>query len=214
MTHPPQTDAQFVAEMAQRGLTWSDAAQAFGRWFTDAERDRLVLLAAQPTCGTPTTDWRPVEGYEGRYEVSSAGEVRTVSRTLEQWANDQGYALVRVSEPRAVLRVHRVVAQAFIPNPDGLPCVNHLDCSPANNSVTNLEWCTQAQNIAHSRALGRYPDDYWKGKRSPNAKLTDETVQSIRAAYATGNYSWQQLAKEYGISKHSIGRIVRGESYV
>lgn len=159
--------------------------------------------------------WAPVVGYESRYQVSDMGQVRSTSgRLLKQFKNDQGYALVRVSGPRKVLRVHRVVADAFIPNPECLPFVNHIDCTRDNNEVSNLEWCTQWQNLNHSQLLGRMQRDYWIGRRSPSASLSDETVLKIRDEYRRGGVSWASLAKKYQTNKRTVGRIVSGQSYV
>lgn len=112
-----------------------------------------------------------------------------------------------------MVRIHRLVASAFIENPKGLPNVNHIDHDRKNNRVENLEWCTQQGNLAHARAHGRMPDNYWTGKRSPSALLDDDTVRAIRAAYSTGNVSWNDLAAAYGLSKRSIGRLLNRESY-
>lgn len=160
-------------------------------------------------------NWRPVIGYESRYEVSEDGQVRTISgRLLKQFLSDQGYALIRVSGPRKTIRVHRAVAEAFIPNPDGLPFVNHIDCVRDHNSIHNLEWCTQWQNLNHSQALGRMQRDYWFGQRSPSAALTDAVAGEIRDEYRKGGVSWAYLAKRFGTNKRTVGRIVSGESYV
>ena len=160
-------------------------------------------------------DWKPIETHSGRYEISDCGQVQTASgRKLQQWVNDQGYNLVRLSGPRAVARVHRLVAVAFLPNPGMLPFVNHIDCVRSNNHRDNLEWCTQWQNLKHSSDLGRMQRDYWKGKRSPNALLDDAAVAEIRAKYKKGGFSWERLGVEFGISKRAIGRIVNGETYV
>jgi len=159
--------------------------------------------------------WKPVKGREGSYEVSDSGQIRKCSgKVLGQWKNDQGYSLARLANPRKTVRVHRIVAEAFIPNPKSYPFVNHIDCNRSNNSVENLEWCTQWQNLEHSRRLGRMQNDYWKGKRSPNAALDEETVRQIRQAYANGNISWDAVGKKFGVSKRTVGRIVNGESYV
>lgn len=158
--------------------------------------------------------WKSVPGYEHRYEVSDVGNVRKTSGPIiGQWKNDQGYCLVRLSKPRATFRVHRLVAEAFIDNPEQLPFVNHKDCDRANNTAGNLEWCTQWQNLSHSEKLGRMQRNYWAGKRSPNAALSDEQVKAIRREYADGDVSWAALGKKYGICKRSIGRVVKGESY-
>lgn len=161
------------------------------------------------------TTWQPIETHEGRYEVSSSGEVRKVNgQILKQWLSDQGYSLARLSSPRTVARVHRLVAQAFVANPDNLPFVNHIDCNRANNMASNLEWCTQWQNLKHSSDLGRMPRDYWKGRRSPNALLDDATVAEIRTQYQAGGVSWERLGADFGISKRAVGRLLRGETYV
>ncbi len=159
--------------------------------------------------------WQPIETHAGEYEVSDTGEVRhTSGRLLKQWLNDQGYALVRLSSPRVVARVHRLVAQAFIHNPNGLPFVNHIDFNRAHNFARNLEWCTQWHNLKHSQKAGRMQRDFWTGKRSPSAALTDETAQAVRDAYAAGGKSWATIGQEFGVSKRTVGRIISGESYV
>lgn len=159
--------------------------------------------------------WLPIETHRGVYEVSSGGAVRRVGgRCAGQWVSDHGYAIVRLSSPRVIARVHRLVATAFIPNPNGFPVVNHLDSNRLNNNVENLEWCTQWSNLKHAADLGRMQRDYWVGKRSPSARLTDEAVAAIRNEYSLGGVSWENLGKKYGVSKRSIGRIVCGESYV
>lgn len=157
-------------------------------------------------------EWQPIDD---RYEVSSDGQVRSVGGvTLKQWLNDQGYAYVRLSGPRRQKRVHRLVAEAFIPNPEGKPCVNHINNCRSDNRVSNLEWCTQWENIDHAQKQGRAQRDYWIGRRSPNAKLSDAQVLAIRTSYAEGGKSLQTLANLYCVNKRTIGRIVKGESYV
>jgi hypothetical protein len=157
--------------------------------------------------------WMPIDDH---YEVSRAGDVRRRrdGSALKQWKNDQGYKLVRLNFPRRLERVHRLVASAFLPNHDGKPFVNHLNNDRADNRAENLEWCTQRENLAHADRQGRMQRDYWIGRRSPSAKLSDEEVAAIRRAYAKGGVSWDALAKRHHICKRSIGRIIRGETYV
>lgn len=158
--------------------------------------------------------WRPIEGWSGRYEVSVSGQVRRRNgKPLKQWKNSHGYMLVRLSNPRAVERVHRLVAKAFIPNTEAKPFVNHINNERADNRAENLEWCTQLENLAHADRQGRMQRDYWVGKRSPSAMLSDRDVAAIRAEYAAGGVSWAALGEKYGIGKRSIGRILKGESY-
>lgn len=160
-------------------------------------------------------EWRAVDGYEDKYMVSDNGEVKRCSgELLGQWENVLGYKLVRLSRPRKVMRVHRLVAEAFIPNSNNLPFVNHLDCEPGNNHVSNLEWCTQWENLNHSQKLGRMQRDHWKGRRSPNAHLPDSVAIQIREEYQKGGVSWGFLGHKYNCSKRTIGRIINGEAYV
>ena len=99
---------------------------------------------------------RHVEGYENSYEVTSSGEVlslkRKVSKVLAPGKDKKGYLRVSLSEggKAKTHKVHRLVAKAFIPNPDNLPQVNHIDEDKTNNHVSNLEWCTNKHNVTHS----------------------------------------------------------------
>jgi hypothetical protein len=112
-----------------------------------------------------------------------------------------------------MVRVHRIVAEAFIPNPDNLPTVNHLNNNRSDNRVENLEWCSQQENLAHADRQGRMQRDYWQGKRSPNARLSSEQVAEIRRLYADGDASWADLAQVFGVSKRAIGRCITKETY-
>ena len=157
------------------------------------------------------SEWQPIDG---RYLVSRAGEIKnTNGKIIGQWKNDNGYMLVRLSAPRRVERVHRLVAAAFVQNPRGMDIVNHIDCDRSNNDASNLEWCTQAENLQHSSNLGRMQRDFWVGKRSPNAALADDQVRKIRSDYAAGGVSLNGLARKFGISKRAIGRIIHKETY-
>lgn len=106
-------------------------------------------------------EWRPVKGYEGLYEVSNMGRVKSLhygkERILRPSDNSTGYRIVELAKqaPKRKL-VHRLVAEAFIPSPMNLPVVNHLDGDKHNNCVSNLEWCTYRQNTLHAIKLGLF----------------------------------------------------------
>ena len=152
---------------------------------------------------------------DDKYEVSSDGRVRQKNgKILKQWKNDAGYYLVRLSWPRRKELAHRLVAKCFIDNPENKPFVNHINNDRADNRVENLEWCTQRENLAHAEKQGRMKYDNWSGKRSPNAKLPDVAVAAIREKYSNGGVSWSALAKEHGVGKRTIGRILKEQSYV
>jgi hypothetical protein len=113
-----------------------------------------------------------------------------------------------------MILVHRLVAKAFIPNPDGKPFVNHIDCCRSNNKAENLEWCTQAENLKHSELLGRMRRGVsLKGKRSLRAKLSDDQADQIRSEYAAGGVSLEKLALKHGTSKRTAHRIVNLHTY-
>lgn len=97
--------------------------------------------------------WKDIEGFEGTYEVSSLGNIRRTYKNgnvkiLHPITLKKGYTSVRLSKCGVSKNyaIHRLVANAFIPNPDNLPCVNHIDECTHNNVVDNLEWCTYKYN--------------------------------------------------------------------
>lgn len=104
--------------------------------------------------------WKPIEKTMGLIEVSSEGRVRSLlkgsPRVLKTQADKKGYHRVRVSIEREKMtfKVHREVAKAFLPNPDSLPQVNHKDGDKENNSASNLEWVTNAENAKHAINMG------------------------------------------------------------
>lgn len=101
--------------------------------------------------------WRPVKGHES-YEVSNQGRVRNAVRgnVRRLTPNEKGY--LRVQLNGKWLRVHRLVAIAFVPNPENKPQVNHIDGDKTNNRADNLEWVTNLENAAHAIIHGLYPD--------------------------------------------------------
>lgn len=116
---------------------------------------------------TSTERWLPIAALENRYEISDHGRIRSVD-TFDVWgrihrgrilvvAHDKrGYPSVRVSvhDKGRSLRIHRLVAIAFVPNPEGLAQVNHKDGVKTNNHWTNLEWVTNGENQRHAHAMG------------------------------------------------------------
>ncbi len=150
----------------------------------------------------PNEQWRPVVGYEGRYEVSDFGRVKRIL-SLNTKSNS-GYVMSSFSRSGVwqSQTVHRVVAAAFIgPCPPGLQ-VNHKNGIKNDNRADNLEYVTPKENIRHaSEMLGV--------KNNRNAKLTKLKVQKIRYRYTLGGITQEELAAEYGVTQSAIGQAVR-----
>lgn len=161
------------------------------------------------------------------YEVSSFGQVRgyresvnvrgrftstilDTPRLLSFEEDDAGYLRVRLrrsGKKRVAHLVHRLVAQAFIPNPENKPEVNHKDCNKSHNAVLDLEWSTEKENIEHAIAMGRVIP---LGPRF--RKLSPEQVREIRSR---PRYYGDQghLAREFGVRQCNISNILRGVTY-
>ena len=104
-------------------------------------------------------DWKDIKGYEGLYQVSDQGRVKSLPRkgTFERILNPcvrntGGYLAVNLYKngKKTMYFIHRLVALAFIPNPNNLPCINHKDCNPTNNNVNNIEYCTVVYNNTYN----------------------------------------------------------------
>lgn len=118
-------------------------------------------------------EWRPVHGTDGDYMVSDQGRVMSLKRKspriMPQTIQPSGrggkltyYAVTLHMNNKAWCRkVHRMVAEAFIPNPDNLPCINHKDGNKLNNHVSNLEWCTYQENMQHAVRTGLLNPHQW-----------------------------------------------------
>lgn len=116
--------------------------------------------------------WENIEGYEGQYEVSDHGRVRSIERIVthksmslkkipsieRKFEKPTGYCSVILIKKakRNHLLVHRLVAMAFIPNPENKEQVNHKDGNKRNNHVSNLEWMTRSENVRHAHAIGLF----------------------------------------------------------
>lgn len=113
-------------------------------------------------------EWKPVEGFEGIYDVSSEGRVKRVkngaNNILKPFKNKKGYLGVDLHDcgRRLSAKIHRLVAIAFIPNPMGYLEINHKDENKANNAVSNLEWCTRQYNVKYGTGAKRGIDQLKK----------------------------------------------------
>ena len=109
--------------------------------------------------------WKDIVGYEGHYEVSNFGRLRSNKPKFYGIMNpsytNKGYVRYGLSlnNKQIIFTIHRLVAIHFIPNPENKPEVNHIDGDKQNNNVSNLEWCTHQENMGHAKQNGLMK--YW-----------------------------------------------------
>lgn len=157
--------------------------------------------------------WKPVVGYENLYEVSNLGNVRNVNkkwtkkpRLLKQHIHNEYMIVVLYKDSKAKnKRVHRLVAEAFIPNSNNYQYINHKDENPKNNVVDNLEWCTMTYNNTYGHRL-------------------EKICKKINQYDLQGNFiktwnSFMEIQRELGFSNSSIvccckGRVKKSNGYI
>ena len=159
--------------------------------------------------------WKDVKGFEGLYQVSNIGNVkrliservfaeRLIGRTIDKY----GYVKRVLSKngKNNHFTEHRLVAIAFIDNPNNKPAVNHINGIKIDNRVENLEWCTNKENKEHAVITGITNQ---KGIKHHKCKLTEEQVLEIRKIGFS--QTRMSLSKKYGVSRTNILGIIRGQ---
>ena len=154
-----------------------------------------------------TEVWRDIKGYEGLYQVSNLGNVKSLNygnRGKEQIMKptllSTGYfqAILTKNKIHKKYSVHRLVADAFLSNPDNLPCINHKDENPSNNVVENLEWCTYSYNVRYgNRAI----------KFIQTRRINDPTNESYKRMIETRrlNYPNNEWCKKSLETRNKLG---------
>ena len=169
--------------------------------------------------------WKTIEGFKSRYgkpyHVSSEGRFKNdYGKILSFHPHKKGYLMVQIpknGKTDARWQAHRLVAKAFIPNPYNLPQVNHKDGDKKNNCVSNLEWCTNLENMQHSWEIGLRVVGTFTGEKNRNSLLTNQQALEIRNAplrkgpYA--EFTRKALAEKYNVTEHVIKDIRNGRSY-
>lgn len=159
--------------------------------------------------------WRPVSGYDGLYEVSNQGRVRSFHKSIKNPeiprilapGNVRGYRqiVLRKDGKNASGLIHRLVAIAFIgppPTPDHE--INHKDFNKSNNVPENLEWVTHAENNIYSKDV--IPRNRGEANHS---KLTEAQVIQMRLRYRNDDVTYAQLARDYGVSANTCYDIIK-----
>lgn len=151
--------------------------------------------------------WKKIDGFEN-YSISDDGQVRndTSMKVLKPSLNNKGYPMVNLWKNNKGYwkLIHRLIALAFIPNPEGKPQINHIDGNPQNNIIDNLEWCTGGENQLHrSRVLKkvRFPKEAVASTRKPVLCVeTGKTYESVSEA-----------ARQCGLWEQSISKVLSGK---
>ncbi len=172
--------------------------------------------------------WKNVIGYEGLYQISNLGRIKSLSRYVKnrlgtgyslksekflKLAINYGYHYIGLHKNNKIkmFRVHRLVAIHFIPNPDSLPQINHINGIKTDNSVSNLEWCTAKQNTRHAHDNGLA--NPLKGVNCNLHILTEKQVLEIRSKYIKNVYGCNRLAKDFNTDSVNIWHIVTRKTW-
>lgn len=148
--------------------------------------------------------WKDVKEYEELYQVSNLGRVKRVKtgRILKGIKDRGGYLLVGLYKNNIVSKklIHRLVAQAFIPNSENKPQVNHMDENKTNNRVSNIEWTTAKENSNHGT----------RNERSSKTKSIPIIATNIKTGDSTEFYGTNECARQLGLNHSNITHVLKG----
>ena len=165
--------------------------------------------------------WKPIDDYEGLYEVSSDGRVRSLYRykkELKPNIGRGGYYYIQLWNKGKCkcVSIHRLVAEAFCDNPERKPFVNHIDENKLNNNVENLEWVTHKENCNHGTAIARRVKHTDFAKRNIDRRIQQLKVSKPIAMYTKDGVfvrTWEsasECSREMGWTQSCIREVVRG----
>ena len=142
-------------------------------------------------------EWKLIEGFDGIYSVSNYGEVRNnkTGRLMKPRKNEKGYLHIglTINGKQKNMRVHRLVAQAFIPNPENKLQVNHIDFKRENNCVSNLEWVTNQENTQYSVCNRKLPGQ----RKKRNNKTGERNISHYNGFYVVRIYGKKYVSKSF-----------------
>ena len=167
--------------------------------------------------------WKDIKGYEGLYQVSNIGRVKSLDRTfinkighkqhtkeriMKLGTDKDGYLQVSLCDSSGKVKrfyVHRLVCEAFHENPKNKPCVNHIDEDKTNNAASNLEWCTVKENCNHGTRNARVGEAVAKALSKPVGQYTRDG-KLIKVWQST-----QEVERQLGFAHNNISEVARGK---
>lgn len=160
-------------------------------------------------------EWKNIIGFEGLYDISNKSRVRSIFRykiILKPILCKNGYLSYNLCKNNIQKKktIHRLIAIAFVPNPDNKPCINHIDGNKLNNNIDNLEWVTHKENIQHASNFG-----LMSGRQHlihPSTKLYEKDIINIRLLLTQG-ISLLKISILYKVSKTLISQIKLGKKW-
>lgn len=158
-------------------------------------------------------EFRDVVGYEHLFSVSSTGRIysKRTNKILKTLVSKTGYEVfsTRIGGRAGVVKcfkVHKLVAEAFIPNIGNKPCVNHKDGVKTNNCTSNLEWITHSENTKHAYTLGLLTSH--KGESHGKAILSESDVKAIRSLHKAEKIGYRKIAKRLDLPAAAVSKVV------
>lgn len=185
-----------------------------------------IPLAPAPCSAGECEVFVDIQGYEGYYQVSNYGNVKSLDRVIKEKTgktqtlkgrilkpriNPGGYYYVGLGKngTRATFAIHQLVARAFIPNPNKKRTINHINGNKLSNSVSNLEWSTYSENLEHAYKTGLRqavkPSEV--ACKNYRRKLTPEQVVEIKRLLAAGNLTHKEIATKFSVARSTITEI-------
>lgn len=153
----------------------------------------------------------------GEFLVYENGDIYNAKTNRKLNPVDNGVGYLRVSlycgnNKHKAYYVHRLLAMAFIPNPENKQFINHIDGNPKNNNISNLEWCTKSENGLHAFKLGLNKPSPQIGEKNGNSYITNEIALQIKNLYKSG-IKQCNIARQFNISKFVVYNIVNNRTW-
>lgn len=171
-------------------------------------RKRLALIKQRQTSwkNLPNEEWRKVVGFEELYEVSNLGRLRAIKYgPVKKAVCLHSFGYMYCGLQGKTFFFHRIIAEAFIPNPNNYPQINHINGIRSDNTLSNLEWCTAQQNMQHAikvlkrhGSLGGHFKKYWDKKRAAG----ETSSQFVGVSWSKATNKWNASITISGASKN------------